>query len=302
MGFSGNYHEALAACWWRMHRPGEAPTDENGGVQFILASSGADIRGATHGMKPLRSYPDAWSSINWRHFHTAKGSAEFLAAAFPKGAFGRPLSEVLKKATPEILEKDFLSGKTLAAVAINERQLWIARGWAFHNLADQLGVQSRFGEMAGGNGKYLPDAVLIESQDSTDTTSFLDNYNDAMSAFWAGLRDADPKTWQQVHDIFSDPERGGRLLADFAFVLQRGYDACGADDLGMASSLERAQKVMLPVVNEFAHGIKMSLLGREFVFGWGFTEKYAERETYAREVALPELFKLAEAKARKGAQ
>ncbi|NOZ20600.1 MAG: hypothetical protein GXP25_05875 [Planctomycetes bacterium] len=294
--FSSNYHEVLALCCWRAHFPDTPPTMENGGIYFILAASGADIRGGAQGVKPLRSYPDVWSRINWRHFHTRKGAPEFLKKIGPKGLVGWTLADVMKKTTPEALEKDFEPGRALAAVALNERQMWIARGWALHNLCDHLGVLYRFREKPGGNGKMLPENALIESPNRTDSTKFLDNYNDTLSAFWAGLGDVDPELRRGIDETVSDPKRGGKLLANFAFVLQRGYDSCGADDLGMASGLERAQKVMLPTVNEFAYGVRVPGLGRHFVFGWGITKNYTARETYARDVVLPELYKKIETK------
>ncbi|MEW6360002.1 MAG: hypothetical protein AB1696_26935 [Planctomycetota bacterium] len=296
IGFSCNYHEALAACCWRAHFPDTPPTVENGGVYFILAASGADIRGTTHGIRPLRSYPDVWNKTNWGHLHTRKGLQEFLDKIAPDGLAGWTLADVMKKAAPEALETEFETGRILAAAAVNDRQRWIARGWALHNLCDYLGVLYRFKEKSGTDGKRLPENALIEPPDRSDSTKFLDNYNDALSAFWAGLHDVDPETYRLTRTILADPQRGGKLIADFAFVLQRGYDSCGADGLGMASGLERAQRVMLPIVNEFAHGVRLPLLGPNLVFGWGVTENYAERETYAREVVLPELYRKIETK------
>lgn len=295
-GFSGNYHEALARRWWEMHGQG-SPSPANGGIHFILASSAADIRGTSMGVKPLRSFPDAWNRINGESFHTEAGAKEFMAKILAARKTRLTIADVLEAADAASLESGFVSGKTLSAVAIHPEHRWIARGWALHNLTDYIGRTCQILDTSGEGGRFLPEDAQLDPPGPGDSAMYLDNWNDARSALWVGLADVDPQAHREITAVFSSPEKGGRLLADFAFVLQRGYDRCGADSLGISSGLERAQRVMLPVMNEFAHGITVPLLGRTLSFGWGMREQYTAREQYAREVALPELYREAELRA-----
>jgi len=289
-GFAGNYHEFLAWYWWQKHCPGKAPDMENGGIFFILASSGTDIRGTTLGIVVMKTFPKEWNKINWRYFHRPSATGEYIEELFGAETKQASFSGLLDKITAEALVTRLPMGKVLAEAAIDERQKWIARGWAFHNLCDYISVSFEMTEKDGMRSRFYPDAVILHRPRPGVTKRKLDALSDALSSMWLGLDDVDMKLRKKIDSLLASRQGGGEIIGNFAFVLQRAYDKCGADPVGFDSTFERARNVMVPIVDEFARGVSVQVPGFRNRIGWGVSAGSRERMEYAREVVIPRLF------------
>jgi len=302
--FGCDYHEFLAYYWWISRAGAGEPTLENGGIFFILASTAADIRrhsGGKPSMVVMEKFPAPWEKIKWRYFHNYRGAKELVEKLFGAERSEANFGEILRGITAEDLEKNVMAGRMISRVCIDERQKWIARGWAFHMISDYIGAGFEMLERPGMSAKFYPDAVILRRAEP-ERRKLLDGLNDARSAFWMRLDEAAPELHARIHSLLAQPETGGEILGNFAFVMQRAYDSCGADDLGMKSTMERAQKVMLPILNDCAAGLTISLPGLKQKLGWGVPEGYEERERYAREKVISLLFRRARKISSEGAE